>query len=159
MNPDGLTSFNSSANMTPKLNLQKTRDAKDVLPAVERLLAQKELDGFNENYTEEDLIQELRNDKRANINIYSVSNSGTMNAQELQRILDQNESKDSDQAINWPTKLAISFEQGLSPKSNRSLPKKQLVKGMYLSKMIKKPQKPQKLNDENEISLMSRRLS
>lgn len=127
-----LTSQNSSSNMTPKLNLQIIKDPQEVLPSVELLLAQK---------------QQIANLKEQEEKVEEIASMPTAELQSPQT------------AVKWPTKLAISFEQGLSPISGKSTQKKQLPRGVYLSKIVRQPLKTPKLNAEGDFSLMTRRLS
>ena len=70
------------------------------------------------------------------------------------------EKMNQESAIRWPTKLAISFEQGLSPKSGWSNIKiKDNSRKMNLSKIKRNPLKTPNVGTDNEISLISRRLS
>jgi hypothetical protein len=100
------------------LNIHVNEDVKEVLPAVEMLLAQR--DKSTEELTKTQF------------------------------------------AMKWPTKLAVSYEQGLSsPKSLKSNNKQKGPKrGLYLSKAIKSPLNNIRINSsKEEFALNTRRLS
>jgi len=126
-----MTSFNSSANLTPKINLTDSREPKAIFSAVEMLLAQKNTD------------KDLHSYKTDEINV-AKSNDG----------------KTSKSAIRWPTKLEISFEQGLSPRSQKSgnndYPRH---KSQKFSRIVRKPLKTPKLSCDINFKVISRKLS
>lgn len=66
----------------------------------------------------------------------------------------------SSNAFRWPTKLEISFEQGLSPTSGKSSKKKQYSFTVPPRKILSWPIKTPKLNTKmKNFFIMSRRLT